>query len=143
MAKFVNDNNMDVLLNRIKTNAAKLVICQNAPTTYLQTQTAYGTTIASSGTGVRLGETTITSADFTGPANSSISGRKLQCNQQTGIAITVSSTGTGADHIALITTSTASELLLYTSISSPQPVTSGNTATVNAFSHHVNDPPQA
>jgi len=143
MAKFVNDNNMDELLNRVKNNAIRIVLCNGQPANYNEAQTNKGSTVAGGGTARRLGQKTISSTTFTGPANGDTSGRKVTKDQETSLSIDV--TSTGANHVALVTSSTHStsignELTLVTTISSPQDVTSGNTATINAFDLEVNDP---
>lgn len=144
MAKYVNDNNMDELLNRIKNNSAKIVLCNGQPATFNEAQTNKGTTVAGGGTARRLGEVAgLGSSLFTGPANGDTNGRKLTKNQVTGLSISV--TSTGANHVALVCTTTHSsvignELLLVTTISAPQDVTSGNTATINAFDLEISDP---
>jgi len=129
MTKTVDDTVLDGALNVIKTTADNIVVCIGAPTTYTEATT-------NSPTGKRCGTKAITSADFTGPANGTTSGRKLTSNQATGINVDV--TGT-ADHVALVD-NTASILLAVTSLSASQAVTSGNTMTVNAFDLEIADP---
>jgi hypothetical protein len=58
-------------------------------------------------------------------------------DQVTGLSITV--TSTLADHVAIVSSTTASLLLLVTTISNSQAVTTGNTATINSFTHRVAD----
>lgn len=137
MAKFSNDNNMDQLLNRIKSNAIQIVLCQGQPASYAEATTDLGSTVAGGGTARALGESTLGTGSFTGPVNGDVSGRKLTVDQVTGLNVDV--TSTNADHVAIISSSTATELILVTTISSPQPVTSGNTATINAFDYEVAD----
>lgn len=129
MAKTVDDTVLDAALNQIKTTADKLVVCIGAPATYAEAN-------ANSPTGKRCGQRAVTSANFTGPANGDASGRKLGVNQQTGITVDVSGT---ADHVALVD-DTASVLLAVTSLSASQPVTAGNSMTVNAFDLEIADP---
>lgn len=139
MAKFVNDNMMDALLDRVILNANSIVLCEGQPVNRNEAITDLGTTVPGGGTARALGENAITSADFTGPQAGDSNGRKYIKNQETGLNIDV--TSTNADHVAIVTSTTAlSELLLVTTITSPQPVTSGNTATINAFDHEVADP---
>ncbi len=138
MAKFVLDAVMDEALNYIKNNSTNVVVCNGQPTTYNEAMTNKGTTVAGGGTARRLGHSTLSSTELT-VANGDTSGRKVTLAQKTGINIDV--TSTGADHVALVNTSTAgNELLLVTTISSPQTVNSGNTATVNAFDDEIRDP---
>ncbi len=116
MTKTVDDAVLDAALNQIKTTADKLVVCIGAPATYAEAN-------ANSPGGKRCGQRAVTSANFTGPANGDISGRKLTVNQQTGITVDVSGT---ADHVALVD-DTASVLLAVTSLAASQAVTAGNT----------------
>lgn len=143
MAKFVNDTFMDELLNRLKNNGAKIVLCNGQPASFNEAQTNKGSTVAGGGTARRLGEKNISSTVFTGPVNGDTNGRKLTKDQETNLTIDI--TSTGANHVALVITTTSStvignELSLVTTISSPQDVTSGNTATINAFDLEVSDP---
>ena len=132
MVKFVTDNAMDALLNYIINNAGDLAITEGAAGNVSDALLNLGAG------GKRLGgEATFAAGDFTGPVNGDTNGRKYTVTQQTGINIDV--TGT-ADHIAITTDSSPNELLLVTSLTSSQAVTSGNTATVNAFDHEVADP---
>lgn len=137
MAKFSNDTNMDELLNRLKNNIKVIVLCQGQPTTFNQAITNLGTTAVGGGSGQALGESTLGTGDFTGPSTAPTDGRKLIINQVTGLAVDV--TSTNAAHVALISTTTGTELLVVTTITTPQPVTSGNTATINAFNYRVAD----
>jgi len=129
MAKTVDDVVLDAALNHIKTTADKLVVCIGAPVSYAEANT-------NSPSGKRCGQRAITSANFTGPVNGDVSGRKLTVDQQTGITVDV--TGT-ADHVALVD-DTASVLLAVTSLSASQAVTAGNSMTVNAFDLEIADP---
>ncbi len=129
MAKTVDDGVLDAALNQIRTTADRLVVCIGAPLTYAEAN-------ANSPTGKRCGQRAITSANFTGPVNGDVSGRKLTVNQQTGIPVDVSGT---ADHVALVD-DTASVLLAVTSLSASQAVTAGNTMTVNVFDLEIADP---
>lgn len=138
MAKFSNDLNADELLNRIKNNTAEIVLCFGQPANYNEATTNVGSTVPGGGTARRLGHSTMSSTRFTGPAAGDVNGRKLTTNQQTGVPIDI--TSSSADHVSLITTSTASELLVVTTITTPQAVSSGNTATINAFDYEVADP---
>lgn len=129
MTKTVDDVVLDAALNQIRTSADKLVVCIGAPANYTEANT-------NSPTGKRCGQRTITSANFTGPANGDVNGRKLTINQQTGITVDVSGT---ADHVALVD-DTASVLLAVTALAASQAVTAGNTMTVNAFDLEIADP---
>lgn len=65
MPKFTNDDVLDASPNAIKNNATRICVCSAQPTTYAEAITTY-----------KLAIKTITSADFTGPANGDVSGRK-------------------------------------------------------------------
>ena len=129
MTKTIDDVVLDSALNQIRTTADKLVVCIGAPVSYAEAN-------ANSPTGKRCGQRAITSANFTGPVNGDVSGRKLTVNQQTGIAVDVSGT---ADHVALVDDG-AGVLLAVTSLAAAQAVTAGNTMTVNAFDLEIADP---
>lgn len=127
MAKFLADSALDALLARLDL-CDKATICEGQPATYAAATTAPGT-------GNKLGEVAIDSGDFT-KANGDTSGRKSTFAQQTGVSIATSS-ATAADHLALVDDG-GSELILVTTITA-QPVTAGNTATINSFKLEVAD----
>jgi len=142
MAKFSNDNNMDELLNRIKNNYSKIVLCNGQPANFNEAQTNKGSTVSGGGTARRLGEVNTDGAtNITGPADGATSGRRITFDQITGLGIDV--TSTGANHVAIVFTTTGGsvgdELGVVTTISSPQDVTQGNTATINAFDLEIAD----
>ena len=126
MAKFLSDTVLDAALDVIAT-ADTLIICAGEPADYTD-----ATTDSGSG-GHALGEVSVSSGDFT-KADGDTSGRKITCAQQTGVTIDVSGT---ADHVALVDVGTTT-LLAVTTITS-QAVTSGNTATINAFDLELAD----
>lgn len=123
MAKSVHDDVIDQLLNYIKNNATRICICSTEPTTYTQAETTY-----------MLAIKTITSSDFTGPANGDTSGRKLTSNQHTNM--TISNSGTAA-HIAF--TINGSKLLFVTTCSN-QYLTATNYVTIPSWDIEVSDP---
>lgn len=132
MAKIVGNVVIDQLLSYVINNTGDLAIT-NDPANFV-----HEALLNQGAGGKRLGgDATITSGDFTGPVDGDVSGRKYTMNQITGINIDV--TG-NADHIALSNLASPNELLVVTSLTSSQPVTSGNTATVNAFDHEVAAP---
>jgi len=140
MAKFSNDNNLDVLLNRLKNNSVQAALCNGQPASYGEATTNKGSTVPGGGTARRLGNSTGNSTSFfTGPSDSTATGagRKLVINSIAGMTIDI--TSTGANHLAFITSSTASELLFVTTITTPQDVISGNTADFSAFNYTVQD----
>lgn len=128
MAKFAADTLMDQALNYVVNNGDLLVMCNGQPATHADATTDNG-----SG-GNALGETTITSADYTGPADGDTSGRKITVNQQTGVDVDVSA---DCDHVA-VTDTNNTELLLVTTVTT-QTLTAGNTATINAFDYEIQD----
>lgn len=130
MAKAVLDPVNDAALQLVIDNAEQIVVCNGEPATY-----ADATTDSGSG-GNALGESAITSTNFTGPAAGDTSGRKYTFDGVTGIDVDVSAT---ADHVAFID-DTNTRLLVVTTISNSQSVTSGNTMDVAAFDHEIQDP---
>lgn len=127
MTKFVLDAALDAYLAYIADLGDKLIICSTAPTTFTEANVTYN-----------LGAVTLTEGGGNGDytiGNGDTNGRKLTVAQQTGISVTASATAT---HIAIVD-SVGSVLLVVTSLSSSQAVTSGNTATVNAFDLEVAD----
>lgn len=121
MAKFVPDSTLNSMLDVFE-GATILFICSTQPTNYTEASATYA-----------LADVVLSGADFT-KANGDTSGRKTTVAQKTGI--TVDTSGTAA-HIA-IGISGSSTLLAVTTCTS-QAVTSGNTATVNAFDIEIGD----
>jgi hypothetical protein len=124
MAKTVHDDVLDGALNVVKNNGTRLSVCNAQPTTYTEAITTF-----------KLAIRTIAPADFTGPANGDVSGRKLTVNQQTGITVDADGTAT---YVA-VSDSANSKLLLVTTCTS-QVLTAGNTVTVPAFKEEIADP---
>ncbi len=132
MAKIVGHVVIDQLLLYVINNTGDLAIT-NDPANFV-----HEALLNQGAGGKRLGgDATIVAGDFTGPVDGDANGRKYTFQQQTGINIDV--TG-DADHIALSNLQSPNELLVVTSLTASQPVTVGNTATVNAFDHEVADP---
>lgn len=102
MGRFVNDTVIDQLLDYIKQNADKLVICYREPTSYSD-----ATTDASAG-GEALGETAVGATDFT-IANGDKDGRKVTVAAQSGITI---DDGTQNNYYFALVDDTNSALLL-------------------------------
>ncbi len=120
---FLNDRVFDNGLTVLDTEANRLDICSQAPTTYTEATSTY-----------TLGNKT--SLSVGAPADRSPSGRKV-----TVAAITdgtVSGTGT-ATHVAIVDT-VNSRLLAVQALSASQAVTSGNTFTLPAFDIGIPDP---
>ena len=126
MGKLVPDARLDMFLAAIANECTRVVICSTQPTTYTEANATY-----------MLAQHTVTAGDGLGDftiANGDTNGRKLTTLQQTGVAITNSGT---AQHIALLDV-VGTELLAVTTCTS-QAVTSGNTATINAFDIEISD----
>ncbi len=133
MAKSLTANALDAALSYIAARADLLTLCVGAPAD------ATEATALVSASGKAVASLTLTEGigggDFSltdGP----VSGRRLVLGTQIGVPI--SETGT-ADHVALVDTG-ASELLLLTELTQPQPVTSGEILTVRAFGGEIGIP---
>jgi hypothetical protein len=124
MAKSVHNDVLDAALSYIKDNSTRISVCSTQPTTYTEAITTY-----------MLAIKTISSTDFTGPADGDTNGRKLTSNQHANISVTNSGT---AQHVAL-SDSANSKLLLVTTCTS-QALTAGNTVTVPAWDDEIADP---
>ena len=118
MAKWQNDLMLDAALNYIKNNAVReLVIASYTLGDSYATVTATANVLASK---------TITSTDFTGPANGDTSGRKVTVNAASGNVIIYSGTAT---HVAL--TNGADTVYYVTSLSASQALVDNDTNTVS------------
>ena len=124
MGKACHNDFLDGALNSLKSNATRLCVCTTEPTTYTEAITTN-----------MLAIKTITSTDFTGPADGDANGRKVAVNSASGL--TVSSTAT-ASHVALAD-SVASKLW-YVTTCTAQGLTSGNTVNVPAWDIEIADP---
>ena len=82
---------LDPALNFLKNNSNRLVLCSQEPTTYTEAVDTF-----------RLAQVNITSADFSGPDNGAVNGRRLHLGEKAGV--TVNSTGI-AVFFALVNTS--------------------------------------
>jgi len=129
MGKSVHDDVLDQLLNYIKNNGTRISVCETQPTTYAEATTNKG-----SG-GYKLAIKTLTSGNYSGPANGDVSGRKLTKSQDDNITVDV--TGT-AQHIA-ISDATNSKLLLVTTCTSIS-ITAAGQITIPAWDMEVADP---
>ncbi len=92
MTQFLADTVLDVALNHLKNNVTKLILCDASPATYADATTNNGT-----GTGVRLGEVTVESGDFT-LADHTPGGRKVTVAAKSA---TLSAAGDGS-HVAWV-----------------------------------------
>ncbi len=123
MAKAVSDSVLDAALNEIKSKADRRVLCASQPANFAAVAAA------------TLAAVAITSADFTGPADGTTSGRKLTVNAKTGISVTASGSIT---HEALVDDGTST--LLYVTTTTSTAVTAGGTVDAGAWTVEVADP---
>ena len=124
MAKSVLDAVLDAALDYVADNGDIIYICSDEPTNLTEATTTYALADIPS----------LTSGDYTGPANGDSSGRKIAVNQQTGVTI---DTGGTATHVAVVDAATA---LLYVTTCTSQALTGGNTLTMNAWDIEIADP---
>jgi len=118
----LNDRVFDNGLNVLDTEANRLDICSQEPTTYAAATTTY-----------TLGNKT--SLSIGAPADGS-TGRKVTVAAITDGTVSASGTAT---HYAIVDT-VNSRLLATGALASPQVVTSGNTFTLAAFDIRIPDP---
>ncbi len=123
MAKAVADAVLDAALNLIKTTADRRVLCSSQPATFAGVAA------------VTLGAIAITSADFTGPADGTTSGRKLTVNAKTGAAVSASGTVT---HEALV--DDGGSVLLYVTTTPSTAVAAAGTADLGSWVVEIADP---
>ena len=129
MALLCNDTALDALLNWISSGGStatlRLGIWSTDPPTYITcTATGYAVGLSSKG-----------AVTFTGPADSSISGRKLTIDQTSDIAARKCST-MRATHVGLFST----QKLIFITKCSSRTLSTSDTLTVPAWSIHVLDP---
>lgn len=127
MGKLIPDAVIDSMLEVIADNVDRIDICADTPTNY-STATTAGT--------YSLGSVAVTVGDGNGDwtiGDGDTSGRKLTLAQQTGVSI--GNTGT-ATHIAM---TDGSSVFYGATTCTSQAVTSGNTATINAFDIEISD----
>jgi hypothetical protein len=124
MAKSVHNDILDAALNYIKTYATRIAVDNAEPTTYTQLITTYMLVLK-----------TISSSDFTGPADGDSSGRKLTSNQHSTVTITNSGT---ASHIGL--GDSGSSKLLFVTTCTNQALTATNTVTIPSWKIEIGDP---
>ena len=119
----LNDRVFDNGLTVLDTEANRVDICSQEPTTYAAATSTY-----------TLGNTT--SISISAPTDGDTSGRKVTLAAITGASVS----GTGdATHYAISDTSNT-RLLVTGSLSASQAVTSGNTFSLNAVDIELNDP---
>lgn len=125
MAKFVPDATIDAMLAVIANAVDRIDICSTQPTTYAEATSTYTLGNVALTLGAGNGDWTL--------ANGDVSGRKLTMAQQTGVSI---GTSGSAQHIA---GTDGTSVLWFVTTCTSQSVTSGNTATINAFDIEVLD----
>lgn len=125
MSKYQIDAMLDAALDYIKTNSAKVVLCDAQPTTFSEANTNSG-----SG-GVALATVATASGDYD-LITDGTTGRKLTVPQRTDMTVDV--TGT-ASHVAIISGSD----LLYVTTCVPQSVTATNLVTIPAWDIEIRD----
>lgn len=122
MAKSIADAVYDAALQYIEDNTTVITVCNAQPTTYAEATSTY-----------KLADVVVDSADFTGPVNGDVSGRKTTLNAQTGV--TVDSSGT-ATHVA----GSSGSVLLWVTTCTSQVLTAGNTVDIPATDIEIADP---
>ena len=123
MAATIADRVFDNGLTVLDTEANKLTICSQVPTTYTEANATYA-----------LGSKT--SISVGAPADGAVSGRRVTIAAITDGSVTATGTAT---HYALIDTSN-SRLLVTNTLASSQAVTNGNVFTTAAFDVTFADP---
>lgn len=119
----ISDYVLDAALSKLDTEANRVDICSQEPTTYAAATSTY-----------TLGNAT--SISIGAPTNGDTSGRKVTLAAISGASVT----GTGtATHFA-ITDTLNSRLLATGSLSASQSVTSGNTFSLTAVDIEIPDP---
>jgi len=124
MGKSSHDDVLDGALNIIKNNGTRISVCTTEPTTFAEATSSK-----------MLAIKTISSTDFTGPANGDTSGRKITWNQHTAVSITNSGL---AEHVA--TCDFSNSKLLEVTTCTAQQLTAGNTVTIPTFKDEIADP---
>lgn len=139
MGKNVHNNVLDAALNYVGSNATRLVVLTAEPTgssAYTNAMTAYDSS------GYQLAMATISSSDFTGPADGDTSGRKIQVNAQSSMSINGVASSANATHVALVkqSSSASSQMVLYTTTCTSQTLTGGNKVNTPAWDIEIRDP---
>lgn len=120
MAKWANDALMDAGLAYV-TACDLMVVCSQQPATYLEATSTYA-----------LADVAPT---FTGPANGTVSGRRITVDAKTGVAVDSAGTGT---HVALVRTTDST--LRYVTTSPSQALAGGGTVDIGAWDIEIRDP---
>lgn len=125
MAKSVHDDVLDGMLNILKNNATRLVVCSTQPTTYTEANSTYA-----------LADVTIDSTDFTN-ANGDTNGRKTTVAAQSSVLIDTSGT---PGHVALLDVANSKLLYVTTCTGGALTANGSNTCNVAAWDIEVADP---
>jgi hypothetical protein len=120
MAKATDAGVKDAALLDVKNNVERLVVCSAQPANFAGVAA------------VTLGDVAFAAGDVTGPGDNG-SAREQTYGAKSGINVDTSG---NANHVALVD-DTGTRLLLVTTISNAQEVTSGNTMSTAAFAHSI------
>lgn len=123
MAKYINPNILDLALNDIRSNANRMVLCTQQPTTFAEANATYA-----------LASVAMAPADYT-LANGDVSGRKITVAAKSAVPVTVS--GTGA-HVALI--DTTNSVLKFVTTTASTAVASGGTVDIGTWKDEIQAP---
>lgn len=123
MAKYTNPNTIDLLLGDIRTNANKMILCTQQPTSFAEANATYA-----------LASVAMTTADYT-LANGDVSGRKLTVAAKSGVSVATSGTGT---HVALV--DTTNSILKEVTTTSSTAVAAGGTVDIGSWKHETQQP---
>lgn len=100
MAKSIANAVYDAALNYIKNNCTKVTVCNAQPTTYTEGNATYV-----------LADVTVDSSDFTGPADGTVSGRKITFGAQSTVTV---DTPDDATHVAFLDVANSALLFVTT-----------------------------
>lgn len=123
MAKYINPNILDLALNDIRSNANRMVLCTQQPTTFAEANATYA-----------LASVAMAPADFT-LANGDVSGRKITVAAKSAVPVTTSGTGT---HVALI--DTTNSVLKFVTTTASTAVASGGTVDIGTWKDEIQAP---
>ena len=125
MAKTVHNDVLDAALNYIKNNCNKMVACSQQPTTFTEANSTYA-----------LADVSMSSSDFTGPADGDTSGRKITVNAKSNVPVDVQ-----GDPAVIVLLDTVNSKILYTTDEgSSQTIYVGNNANFPAWDIELADP---
>lgn len=125
MAKSIHNDVLDAMLDYLKVNIDRIDFCSAEPTSYAEATSTY--TLANNGS--------MTSGDFTGPADGDTNGRKLTVDALSGVSVTGNGTVT---HLGY--SDTGNTKLLMVNTTNSQGVSSGGTVDLAAHDAEVADP---